>query len=154
MNLTPDSVPLVYAAINAALAPYASQDLVGLSCIARGADSIFAHAVLDAGGALEVVLPSESYRQEKVKPDHAPQFDALVQRATVVHTMPHARANREAYEAANEMLLSSSDLLFAVWDGRPGVDKGSTAALVEQARGRGVRVEIIWPEGAARRLAE
>jgi hypothetical protein len=150
MNLTPDSEPVVSQALKEALARYSPADLVGISCIARGADSIFAEAVLDLGGALEVVVPSTNYRETKVKPDHATQFDALLSRATTVHTLPHAAANRQAYEAANEVLVSTCDVLFAVWDGQSGVDKGSTASLVDYARRRNVPVQVIWPAGAAR----
>jgi hypothetical protein len=132
------------------LAPYPSEELVGISCIARGADSIFAEAVLKVGGALEVVLPCNNYRKQKVKPDYLSQFDSLIQRAATVRVMPFADANRAAYEAANEELLSHCDQLFAVWDGQAGVDRGSTASVVAQARSRSVPVEVIWPEGAAR----
>lgn len=71
MNLTADSVPLVYQAITGALASYASHELTGISCSARGADSIFAQAVLDVGGKLEVVLPAAGYREKKIEPDQA-----------------------------------------------------------------------------------
>jgi hypothetical protein len=150
MNLTPASVPLVYQAITDALTPVAGDELTGVSCIARGADSIFAQAILDLGGQLEVVLPSANYREQKVKPDHAPQFDDLMRRAAKVHILPFDEANRDAYEAANETLLTSADRLLAVWDGQGGVDKGSTASVVVEAKERGLPVEIIWPEGAAR----
>jgi hypothetical protein len=53
MNLTAGSMSLVYQALRAALAPYAGDGLIGISCIARGADSIFAQVVLDLGGELE-----------------------------------------------------------------------------------------------------
>ncbi|MGH4010570.1 MAG: hypothetical protein ACRDTH_20830 [Pseudonocardiaceae bacterium] len=150
MNLMADSVPLVYEAITDALAAYAGDELTGISCIARGADSIFAQAVLDVGGELEVLLPAAGYREQKVKPDHAPQFDELMRRATTVRVMPFEEANRVAYEATNEVLVSTCDTLFAVWDGQSGMDKGGTAAVVEYARSCGVPVEVIWPEGAAR----
>src|SRR5690242_14254630 len=147
MNLTPDSVPLVYKAITEALGPYAGDGLTGISCIARGADSIFGQAVLDVGGRLEVVLPAAGYREKKVKPDHLPQFDELLRRATAVRVMPFAEANRLAYEAANEALVKSADLLVAVWDGQSGADQGSTASVVAYARAQGVRVEVVWPPG-------
>jgi hypothetical protein len=151
MNVTSASVPLIYAAVTKALAIHAQQgELVGVSCIARGADSIFARAVLDAGGKLEVILPSTNYRTQKVKPDHAAQFDDLINHATTVRVLPFDVANRVAYEAANEALLSACDRLFAVWDGQAGVDKGSTASVVTAARSRGVPVDVIWPDGAAR----
>jgi hypothetical protein len=150
MNLTEASVPLVYQAITDALAPFEGDELVGTSCIARGADSIFAQAVLDLGGKLEVVLPAANYRQTKVKPDHADQFDELLRRATKVRVMSFDEANRAAYEAANDAVLASCDRLLAVWDGQGAVDKGGTASVVEEARSRGLPVEIIWPDGAAR----
>ncbi|MGH3822743.1 MAG: hypothetical protein ACRDRA_07890 [Pseudonocardiaceae bacterium] len=150
MNLTAGSVVLVRKVITDALTPYASDTLTGISCIARGADSVFAQAVLDLGGKLEVVLPAAGYREEKVKADHAPQFDELIRRATTVRVMPFEKANRVAYEAANEVLVSTCDTLFAVWDGHSGADKGGTASVVEFARSRGVPVMVIWPEGASR----
>ena len=150
MNLTPDSVPLVEKALREALTPYADGDLVGISCIARGADSIFAQVVLYLGGQLEVVLPAAHYREQKVKPDHESQFDELMSRASDVRVLPFPAANREAYEAANEALIASCDRLIAVWDGRVGVDKGSTASVVAHARERQVPVDVVWPAGARR----
>lgn len=150
MDLTAESAPLVYQAVVDELAPYAGDGLTGISCIARGADSVFAQAVLDVGGKLEVVLPAAGYREQKVKADHAPQFDELMRRATTVRIMPFTEANRPAYEAANEVLISTCDKLFAVWDGQRGVDKGGTASVVGYARSRCVPVEVIWPEGASR----
>lgn len=99
------------------------------------------------------VLPAASYREKKVKADHAPQFDELMRWATTVRIMPFEETNRVAYEAANEALVSAvsaCDTLLAVWDGQSGTDKGSTASVVEYARSRGVHVEVIWPDGAAR----
>jgi hypothetical protein len=150
MNLTADTVPLIYKAITGALALYAADELTGISCLARGADSVFAQAILDLGGKLEVLLPAAGYREQKIKPDHAPQFDELTRRATTVRVMPFEEANRVAYEATNEVLVSTCDTLYAVWDGQSGADKGSTGAVVEHARSRGVPVEIIWPQGASR----
>jgi hypothetical protein len=150
MNLTPDSVPLVDKALREALAPHAGETLTGVSCIARGADSIFARVVLDLDGKLEVLLPAANYRETKVKPDHAKLFDELMSQATSVRRLPFAEANRDAYEAANEALVSSCDTLYAVWDGQTGVDKGSTASVVEYAGTRGVTVVVTWPEGAER----
>jgi hypothetical protein len=150
MNLTTASAPLIYREIVDLLGQNEGGDLVGISCIARGADSIFAQAILDLGGKLEVILPAADYRETKVKPDHAEQFDELLRRATAVRVMPFAKASREAYEAANNSLLSSCDRLFAVWDGRSAVDQGGTGAVVEEARLRGIGVDIIWPDGAAR----
>src|SRR5262249_30562217 len=88
MDLTIGSVPLVYKAITDSLALYEKEELTGVSCVARGADSIFAQAVLDLGGKLEVIIPADNYRETKVSPDRTVQFDELMHRATAVRVLP------------------------------------------------------------------
>jgi len=150
MNITAATVPLVYSEIVRLLTDAPDQaELVGVSCIARGADSVFAQAVLNVGGRLEVVLPSRNYRERKVKPDHANQFDELLRRAETVHVMDFDDAGRPAYEAANEVILGC-DRLIAVWDGEPAVDGSGTGSVVAIAQRRGLPVVIVWPVGAER----
>jgi hypothetical protein len=149
MNLTPEAAQLVSETIRARLETVDSE-IVGVSCITRGSDSLFADAVLAAGGSLEVVLPSRDYREAKVRSDHVEQFDRLVKAARTVRLMDFDHANRQAYEAANDAMLSSVDELMAVWDGQPGTGSGGTAEVVAQARERGLPVTVIWPDGSAR----
>jgi hypothetical protein len=144
-NLTPPSVPLVAAAVRSALATQAP--LSGVTCLARGADQIFAHAVLDLGGTLDVVLPSADYRERQTA---LSEFDALLDRAATVHTMPFPRSGPAAYMAASEHMLARVDSLVAVWDGRPSTGYGGTADVVHAARHRGLPVTVVWPRGAAR----
>lgn len=151
MDLTDESVPLVREALRELLGKY-SEDLTGVSCIAAGADSLFAEEVTAIGGRLIAVIPSRDYRAAKVKPAHAAVFDHLVEAAEEVVTLPHETANREAYEAANAELLQRADRLVAVWDGTPPSGKGGgTADTVKQAREAGLDVDVVWPAGAGRR---
>lgn len=149
MNLTPGTVLLVSEEFRSRLG-HVDGEVIGVSCLARGADSLFAEAVLEAGGALEVVLPSRDYRETKVGPGHAEQFDRLLGKAVRVHVMDFDRAGREAYVAANEAMLGSIDELVAVWDGASSPDRGGTAGVVAEARQRGLSVTVIWPKDAAR----
>lgn len=151
MDLTPESIPLVRDAIEHVLIRHVPAGLTGVSCIAAGADSIFAQTVLDLGGDLEVILPAADYRERKVKPEHAELFDTFVARAARVRVLANEISNRQAYEEANETMVGSVDQLVAVWDGRSPVDQGGTGAVVQYARSRGIEVEIVWPAGASRR---
>lgn len=152
MDLTDASVPIVREALRAALTPYAHGELVGVSCIAKGADSLFAEAVLELGGRLVAVIPSEDYRETKVKPDHAATFDRLTKASTEVLVLPNRTANRQAYEDANRELLRRSERLVAVWNGEPPTGRGGgTADTVIEAREAGLPVDVVWPDGAARR---
>lgn len=150
MNLSPETVNLVRAGISEELEVHQDGDLIGFSCLAAGADSIFAQAVIDAGGKLTVVVSSADYRAKKVNPEDQPAYDLLLSQAAEVNAMPFETGGREAYAAANEHILSSIDRLFAVWDGQPSAGKGGTADAVTQAENRGIPVTIIWPAGAER----
>jgi len=152
IDLTEDSIPLVRGALDELLQQYAGNgELVGVSCIAKGADTVFAEAVLAAGGRLIVVIPSRDYRQNIVEPDHAALFDRLVASAEEVLVLPHETAGRQAYEAANAVLVERADRLVAVWNGEPPTGRGGgTADTVLEAQAAGLVVDVVWPEGAAR----
>lgn len=149
-NLTTATVPLVADAIRNALAAHDADELVGVTCLARGADQVFAQVALDLGGTIEVVLPAADYRERKVKPDNAADFDKLIGQAATVHTMPFPRSDRDAYMAASEHVLSTVDAVVAVWDGGPSGGHGGTADVVDAVRERGLPVTVVWPDGAAR----
>ncbi|MEU5259576.1 hypothetical protein [Amycolatopsis sp. NPDC021455] len=146
-NLTDATAGLVAGELRRLLAGHAG--LVGVTCLARGADQVFARTVLELGGTLEVVLPAADYRDREVEPDNAAEFDGLLAEAAV-HTMPFAESGGAAYLAAGEHLLSIVDKLVAVWDGGPSGGLGGTADVVEAARKRGMDVTVVWPERAAR----
>ncbi|GAA1359410.1 hypothetical protein [Catellatospora chokoriensis] len=150
LNLTADTAELVAAALRELLAAYCPEELVGVSCLAPGADTVFAEAVVAHGGRLEVVLPAADYRATKVTAEHAAAFDRMAWHAASVRVMAHARAGRAAYEDANAAMLADCDLLVAVWDGRPAADQGGTAAVVARARTLGMPVVVVWPEGSRR----
>ncbi|MFF5473173.1 hypothetical protein [Streptomyces achromogenes] len=153
--MTEDTVPLARAALDDLLKPYADGgDLVGVSCIAEGADSLFAEAVLGVGGRLVVVILSRDYRQKKVKADHAALSDRLAEAADEVLVLPNDTADRQVYGAADAVLLRRADRLVVVWDGAPASGKGGgTAGTVEGARAASIPVDVVWPAGAARRSA-
>jgi hypothetical protein len=152
-DLAPESVALVADGLRTVLADAVRDGtvpLVGLSCLAPGADQLFAEVVLDLGGRVEVVLPAADYRETKVAPAARPRFDDLLRRADRVRTMPFPHAGRAAYPAAALAVLETADLLVAVWDGGADERPGSTAATVAAARDRGLPVTVVWPAGARR----
>lgn len=130
------------------LAQYTS-GLIGMSCLADGADALFAAAVLDLGGELEAVVPAERYR-EGLPADHHGRYDALFARASRVHRMPFAESEEHAHMAASRHLVDRSEELVAVWDGRPAQGYGGTADVVGYAKAQGRRLTVIWPPGARR----
>ena len=152
-DLTPLSHPVVASAVRRALAPHRGPALVGVSCLAPGADQIFAEAVLDLGGLLEVILPAPDYRERKIPEDNARRFDRLVDAASSVRMTGCPRSCRQAYLAASEAMLASVQTLIAVWDGRPATRLGSTGDVVLAAREIGLPLIVLWPPGVHRMSA-
>lgn len=126
-----------------------ADSLVGLSCLADGTDTLFARALLDAGGRLIVVVPAAQYRDGLPRWQHE-TYDALLARATETIRLDYTESDSRAHMAASERMLSESHELIAVWDGKPARGYGGTADVVEEARQRSLPVTVVWPEGAMR----
>lgn len=150
IHFTSHTADLIRRELIGRLQPYAG-DLVGVSCLALGADTIFARAVLSAGGRLEVVLPARRYREQAVPVAARQGFDELLASAEAVRVMPYDEPCPAAFRAANDMVLADIELLLAVWDGGPG-EPGSAADAVVSARRSGIPVDIVWPAGARRNV--
>jgi hypothetical protein len=140
---------LVDTAIREQLAAYTDSDLVGVSILADGADQLFAQAVLDAGGQLEVIVPAAQYRDGLPESAHA-TYDSLLSKAAKIDRLDRVESTEQAHMEASSAMLECADRLFAVWDGQPARGYGGTADVVAEARQRGVPVTVIWPEGANR----
>jgi hypothetical protein len=150
MDLTESTQILVAEALRVELAPYRTRGLRGVTCLARGADQVFAHVVLELGGEVEVVLPAADYRDAIVKPANRAEFDDLVARAASVTTMPFSTSNDAAYLAASREVIDRCELLLAVWDGAAAAGASGTADAVALAVESGTPVTVVWPAGAAR----
>lgn len=123
--------------------------LIGISCLADGADQIFARAVIAAGGGLHVIVAAEEYRDGLPAEAYA-SYDELVAQAADVRRLPYVESTSDAHMAASKMMLDDADTLFAVWDGQPARGYGGTADIVSTAQDLNVPVHIIWPAGAHR----
>jgi hypothetical protein len=124
--------------------------LVGVSSLAVGADQLFASLVLERGGRLHVILPSNGYETTFPRSEDLGRFHSLLSRATTVETLNFADPGEEAYFAAGTRVADLSDVLLAVWDGEPAKGKGGTGDIVEYAKLHGAQVKVVWPAGIAR----
>ncbi len=150
-DLSPTSRLPVRTALSGELAPYARHGrLTGVSCLARGADQLFAGVVLELGGRLEAVLPAPDYRLSQITPDNLEEFDRLLAAARSTRVMGFERSCRQAYLAASSAMLSEIETLIAVWDGRPATRMGSTGDVVAAAHQLGLPTKVVWPAGTVR----
>ena len=147
-GLPPPTVHLVEQALRDALAEYGT-GVTGVSALADGADQLFARAVLDQGGMIEVIVPAERYREGLPAQCHA-EYDDLFGQAVRVHRLDFIESTSESHMAASELMVSMVDELLAVWDQQPARGYGGAADVVAHARDKGLIVRVIWPAGATR----
>ena len=147
-GLPPPAVRLIDHALREALAEY-GPSVTGVTALADGADQIFARAVVDQGGLIEVIVPAAQYRNDLPVETHM-EYDDLLSQAIKVHRLDFTESTSESHMAASELMISMISELFAVWDQQPARGYGGTADIVAHARHRGRLVRIIWPDGATR----
>ncbi|MFC4336221.1 hypothetical protein [Salininema proteolyticum] len=119
----------------------------GISCLADGADQIFAEEVLKAGGRIGTVIPARDYRDAFPAPN---TFDHLLERSDWVQRLDYEAGSPEAYMDASLAMLAKADHVVAVWDGEKARGHGGTQDVVRAARDMGLSVTVVWPEGARR----
>lgn len=148
--LAAGTAELIYRSLVDELRQYAGDELHGITCLADGADQLFARAILALNGTYEVIIPALDYRRQMVEWHNRAAFDELLGRACTVTYLPFKHSNRRAFMTASEEVLSRCDLLVAVWDGAPSRTLGDTADVVRAALARGLPVTVVWPTGARR----
>lgn len=124
---------------------------VGISSLAEGADQIFAQTVIDNGGTLEAIIPSVDYESTFANAEDLQRYERLKSVASAVIQLEFDQSSEEAFWAAGQKVVQSSDVLIAVWDGAASLGLGGTGDVVRFAKELGKDVRIIWPAGSARK---
>ncbi|TDO51498.1 hypothetical protein EV643_103237 [Kribbella sp. VKM Ac-2527] len=124
-------------------------EVTGISCLADGADALFAQTVLDLGGRLIAVIPASSYR-DGLPTSHHSTYDSLLAKASETVALDRTNSDSDAHMDASLRMLAIADELLAVWDGQPARGFGGTADVVQAAHDKNLPVTVIWPSGASR----
>jgi hypothetical protein len=139
-----------------------------ISALAEGPDQWIADEAVKIGYELQCPLPfaREEYEHDFTDRTVKDEFARLLGKATAVLELDGQvdvgedgarKPSSAAYEAAGRAVLNQTDLLLAVWDGKPPQGRGGTGAVVVEALQRGIPVVwVIWssPEKWLLRLPE
>ena len=136
-----DTTAFVSAESAAVLRAESSQgDVVAISALAEGADTLFAEAALQLGVPLEIVRPFDRYVDDFTTGSSRIRYRSLVEAARRETRLPFASPSVHAYEAAMTCVVRACDLLVAAWDGSPPRGRGGTAEAIAYAERIGRRV--------------
>lgn len=114
--------------------------LIGCTSLAAGADQVFAAAVLKLGGALDVIIPFPEYEATFSRKTDITRLRKQMAAARDVTVLKPEGTREDGYLRAGMMVVDRSDVLFAVWDGKPAVGRGGTAEVVAHALAAGKQV--------------
>ena len=147
-DLAPDDLDAVRQTVRELFAVlrrrYPSTPIVLLSSLAEGADRLVAHVALDCGAQLYAVLPMqlESYERDFTSTDSLQDFRELMGRcydSTIAAANDNAddgapgRARDRRYAEAGAFIVSYSQIVIALWDGRADEMVGGTSQIVRFA---------------------
>lgn len=122
---------------------------VAVSALAEGADRLFADSALALGYELHVYLPftSADYETTFADPSGLSGYHRLLGLARSTIELPGTLADSKAgYEAVGHAMVDASDIVVAVWDGKPAAGRGGTPDIIEHALGCGR--PVVWVDAA------
>jgi hypothetical protein len=119
--------------------------IVGISCLAVGADQLFAETVLQSQGSLHAIIPFPDY-DERLPDASREDYKRLLARASSVDVLARSGSDEECYYAAGKKVVDNSDVLIAVWNGEPAQGLGGTADVVRYAQDRRKTVVHLNPD--------
>jgi hypothetical protein len=111
----------------------ASGDVVAISALAEGADTLFAEAALSVNVPLEVVRPFSCYADDFLTEHSRKRYRTLAAAARKETRLRFTARSTHAYEAAMQWVVENCDVLVAAWDGGPGRGREGTAQAIRHA---------------------
>lgn len=109
------------------------------SSLAVGADQLFAEVVLQNNIDLIAIVPCDDYIQT-FKYAQQKTYRTILELCSTVEVLAYQRPSEQAFLRAGQVVADRSDILFAIWDGKPAKGPGGTAEIVEYALGKGKRI--------------
>lgn len=144
-HIPSEAMAYVERGVDSFLSTYDGMEVTCLSCLAVGADQLFASRAIGMRFKLVAVIPCSGYETTFSEKDRG-RYDDLLAHACETVEVGCPGPTPEAFLKASERMIDGSDIMVALWDGEAGA-KGGTGDAVEYARRQGKQVVVIWPSG-------
>ena len=120
-------------------------DVIGITCLAAGADQIFAELVLEQNGQIISILPYENIIESFIKKSDRQKFQELLSKSKQAITLPTADNKELAYLNAGKKVVDCCERMIAVWNEQPSEGLGGTADIVKYAQSQSKPVSVFNP---------
>lgn len=105
----------------------------GLTCLAKGADQLYAQILQDRHLPYVAVIPCKQIEASFSTEEDITLFRRLRTAAAETVTLPFDAPSETAYFEAGKAVVDRSELIIAVWNGLPAKGLGGTADVVKYA---------------------
>ena len=103
------------------------------SCLAIGADQLFAKIILAHKISLIAIIPCREYEQT-FNSDDIEIYKSFINHATNKIQLAFDSPSEEAFYEAGKTVIKNSDVIFAFWNNLPAKGLGGTADIVSYAK--------------------
>lgn len=117
----------------------------GLTCLADGADQLFANKLIQVQIPFTAVIPCSNYEDAFSSRAAAEHYRKLLARAAAIDQLQYDAPSSEAFMEAGKRVVDRCDVLLAVWDGEDSAGYGGTADVVSYAKRRKTPVYQLEP---------
>jgi hypothetical protein len=118
---------------------------LGYSCIAKGADQLFARILFEKRIDLVAVVPCKKYETTFTEDKALNEFLFLKNYASKEIDLNYDEPSEQAFFEGGKTVVNYSDILFAVWNGLPAKGLGGTGDVVNYAKEKKKHVIHINP---------
>jgi hypothetical protein len=123
-----------------------SSPITGISSLATGADQLFAKIILEHGSSLVAIIPFDTYEHEFSEERDRLEYKRLLSKASKVEVLHKKKTDEASFLQAGYRVVNLSDILIAVWDGKPAAGLGGTGDIVEYAKKLKKRIIHLNPD--------
>lgn len=117
----------------------------GLTCLAIGADQLFAKVLEQFYIPYIAIVPSDGYEGTFENESARKDYFSYLAKADNTIRLNFPSPTEEAFYAAGKHVTDHCDILFAIWNGKVAKGLGGTGDVVEYARRKTKRVIHINP---------
>ncbi len=117
----------------------------GLTCLAIGADQLFAEVLEQFYIPYIAIVPSDGYEGTFENESARENYFSYLAKADDTIRLNFPSPSEEAFYAAGKHIVDYCDILFAIWNGKPAKGLGGTGDVVEYASRKKKKVIHINP---------
>jgi hypothetical protein len=120
-----------------------NKTVYGVSSAAAGGDLLFAESCIELGLPIRILLPApkEQFRDDFDAPTWS-RAESVMQRAISVEVIGFGQTKEERYYECGAETVQQSEILLALWDGKPSQGLGGTEEIFAYAKDQGR--PVVW----------